>query len=87
MLIIPLTRHAASRMAQRGIRPADVQSVFENGTPVNDNVILMRRQDADDDPGLQPTVGIVVVVEDGKVITVYRVTQRHEKRCLKQIRG
>ncbi len=86
-MYILYTRHATSRMAQRGVRPDDVRAALENGTPVNDNMILMRRKDAGDNPALQPAVGIVIVIKDGKVITAYRIARQHEKRCLRRIRG
>jgi len=73
-------------MAQRGICPDDVRSVLENGTPVNDNAILMCRKDAAADPELRRVIGIVVVFKDGFVITVYRASPARIKTFLRNLR-
>lgn len=43
--IIKCTRHAETRMQQRGIAWGDILTVLAHGTPIDDMTVLLREQD------------------------------------------
>ena len=80
---LSLTRHAETRMRQRGIRDADVNLLFEVGERVSDDVLQLTRRRAVQDitklrrkiQQIERLCGTKLILEEGTLITVY-----HEHR-------
>jgi hypothetical protein len=80
------TQHIGKRMAQRGISRQLVDLVMEHGTPENDKVVLGKKElrerlEALDSERrlLMKAIdkgGLVVVADNGKLITTYRCESR-----------
>ena len=80
------TQHIGKRMAQRGISRSLVNLVMELGTPENDKVVLgkkglrARLEALDCERRLLMKAmdkgGVVVVADNGKLITTYRCESR-----------
>ena len=60
-----LTRHAITRMHQRGFRPSDVGLVLELGTPTHDGILLSRKDVEREVAALESEVSLVKTVQSG----------------------
>ncbi|MGQ0664754.1 MAG: hypothetical protein ACT4P2_14480 [Pseudomonadota bacterium] len=83
------TEHGWTRLAQRGLRPSDVDLILRFGTEVADGYLLRRRDVSEAVSGIKRTMqqlerlrGSFVVTGESSVITAYRPTRRKERRLL-----
>ncbi len=89
-----LTRHAVTRMSQRGERPEDLDLILSCGTQVAPDAWLMKRADADREiAALKRRIqqlerlkkkNLKVVVEGGIVITCYPSGPADQKRTFRR---
>lgn len=86
------TKHASTRMRQRGISERDLELVIRMGTPVDDESFMVLHRDAERAirdykraiAALERLRGCRVVLgEDNTVITVYRPSPRNQKRIVR----
>ena len=76
---LSLTRHAETRMRQRGLRDADVNLLLEVAECVSDDALLLTRQRAASEierrrreiQQLERLCGAKLIIEDGTLVTVY----------------
>lgn len=89
-----LSRHAAIRAQQRGIRESDIPVIVAAGTPVDDDSLLLLARDVDREirrrkqeiSALERLKGCRVVIANQTVVTVYRASAKTEKRLLRGAR-
>ena len=92
MLEQTLTRHAESRMNQRGFRPQDVKLVMETATQVDANGYLLTKADAQRAienlkkriQMIERLKGCKIILGGDKVVTIYHATNKNQKRSLRQ---
>ena len=86
------TRHAKTRMQQRGIRKADIPIILTYGTQIDDETYFMCNRDAAREietrkreiQALSRLVNRKVVIRDGRVITAYPSNPADQKRTLRR---
>ena len=86
------SRHARTRMQQRGIRKADIPIILEYGTQIDEETYLMRNRDAAREietrkreiQALSRLVNRKVVIRNGRVITAYPSNSADQKRTLRR---
>ena len=86
------TRHARTRMQQRGIRKADIPIILAYGTQIDDETYFMCNRDAAREietrkreiQTLSRLVNRKVVIRDGRVITAYPSNPSDQKRTLRR---
>ena len=86
------TRHARTRMQQRGISGQDVDLIVACGTMVRPGLYMLRDRDADKEiqehkrriQALERNRGRAAVVEDGTVVTCYRVSGQAGRRAVRR---
>lgn len=86
------TRHAETRMQQRGIRKADISIILACGTQVDDETWLMCNRDAAREIEIRKReiqmltrlANRKVVIRDGHVITAYPSSPADQKRTLRR---
>ncbi len=86
------SRHARTRMQQRGIRKADIPIIIEYGTQIDDETYFMRNRDAAREietrkreiQTLSRLVNRKVVIRNGRVITAYPSNLADQKRTLRR---
>lgn len=74
-----ISRHGNVRMAQRGIREADLEVILAHGTDIGRNRIMLRRRDAAEAvrtlkrqiANIERLTDKVLVVADGQFVTAY----------------
>ena len=89
------TRHAQRRMQQRGLKRNDVDLVLQCGTDYHAGRVVLRDRDVEREirnckrrmQKLERLRGSVVVIEDGHLITCYRMHGGKGRRCLREQRG
>ncbi|WP_067296428.1 MULTISPECIES: hypothetical protein [Sulfitobacter] len=94
MTELSLTRHAETRMRQRGYKDEDVDLVFRVGTRVADDAFLLTDKDAarairkrkQEIQQLERLRGSQVIVEGETLITLYHTTMRPRRRNRKSWR-
>ena len=94
MTELSLTRHAETRMRQRGYKDEDVDLVFRVGTRVADDAFLLTDKDAarairkrkQEIQQLERLRGSQVIVEGETLITLYHTTMRKRRRNRKSWR-
>ena len=92
MTDIIYSRHAETRMQQRGIRKADIRIILAYGTQIDDETYFMRNRDAAREietrkreiQTLSRLVNRKVVIRDGRVITAYPSNPTDQKRTLRR---
>ena len=92
MTAIAYTRHAETRMQQRGIRNGDVTLVLECGTQVDDETWLMRDRDVRREierrkreiQALGRLASKKVVMRGEQVVTAYPSRPDDQKRALRR---
>ena len=88
------TRHAQTRMDQRGIQRADVEIIVESGTVIRPGLHLLRDRDINREvreckrriQALERLRGCAAVVEDGTLITCYHVDGKAGRQALRRNR-
>ncbi len=86
------TRHAETRMQQRGIRAKDISLIIAMGTQVDDQTWIMRKRDVVRGIEiLKRGIGVLerlanhkVVMRDGQVVTAYPSRPVDQKRTLRR---
>lgn len=86
------SRHARTRMQQRGIRKSDIPIILTCGTQIDDETYFMRNRDAAREietrkreiQALSRLVNRKVVIRDGRVITAYPSNSADQKRTLRR---
>lgn len=86
------TRHAQTRMQQRGISGPDVDLIMACGTMVRPGLYMLRDRDADKEikehrcriQALERNRGRAAVVEDGTVVTCYHVSGAAGRRAVRR---
>ena len=86
------SRHAKTRMQQRGIRKSDIPIILACGTQIDDETYLMRNRDAAREiearkreiQTLSRLANRKVVIRDGRVITAYPSNSADQKRTLRR---
>ena len=86
------TRHAETRMQQRGIRKKDIRLILAFGTQVDDETWFMRNRDVAREIEtrkreirvLSRLVNRKVVIRGGSVITAYPSRPADQKRTLRR---
>ena len=92
MTDLSYTRHARTRMQQRGIRKAAIPIILEYGTQIDDETYFMCNRDAAREietrkreiQTLSRLVNRKVVIRDGRVITAYPSNPSDQKRTLRR---
>ena len=92
MTDIIYTRHAKTRMQQRGIRKTDIPIILACGTQVDDETYFMRNRDANREieirkreiQTLSRLANRKVVIRNGRVITAYPSNSADQKRTLRR---
>ncbi len=87
-----LTRHAQTRMRQRGLRDRDIRLVLECGTQAPHGRVMLRNQDVEREITeckrriqlVGRLRGAVVVCEDGCVVTCYHAVGRAGRQTLRE---
>jgi hypothetical protein len=86
-----LTRHAATRMAQRSVSLSDIELIGLIGTEVEGGYFVRDKDYQEMERvlknllhRLERVVGKRSVVESGQVITVYHPSKAHERRLLRR---
>ena len=89
-----LTRHASSRIRQRGYREQDVDVILDNGTPTQEGVLLTSRDVAERIADCRRRIatlerlrGSAVFLEEGHVVSVYRPSITKVRRMIRHGRG
>ena len=88
MLNHTLTTHAETRMRQRGLRNTDLYLIIDTATQVAPDAYLMTRADTAREitrrkkeiQKLEKLKDYKVIVEEGKIITLYRTEPARTKR-------
>ena len=88
---LTLTKHAQTRVRQRGIREADLPVIVAAGTPVDDDSLFLLAKDVDREirlrkreiDALERLKGCRVVMDGDTVVTVYRPSRSTEKRLMR----
>lgn len=86
-----LSRHAETRMRQRGVRPNDLEIVFRYGAEIGEDVYFLADRNVDrgiqnlkwEIQALERLRGQKVVVAGDTVVTCYRSRPRDQKRMLR----
>ena len=81
---LAITRHGASRMAQRGIRKRDLDLLMTYGSEISADRIMLRNRDAalaieehkKRIAAIERLKGKVIVVADGGLVTTYHQANR-----------
>ena len=92
MTHIAYTRHAETRMRQRGIRSGDVELVLVCGTQVDEETWMLRRRDVwreiesrkREIQTLGRLVNKKVVIRGERVVTTYPSASQDQKRTLRR---
>ena len=92
MTDIIYTRHAETRLQQRGIRKTDIPIILACGTQIDDETWLMCNRDAAREiearkreiQTLSRLANRKVVIRDGRVITAYPSNPSDQKRTLRR---
>ena len=92
MTDIIYTRHAKTRMQQRGIRKADIPIILAYGTQIDEETYFMRNRDAVREietrkreiQALSRLVNRKVVIRGRRVITAYPSNPADQKRTLRR---
>ena len=92
MTDLSYTRHAKTRMQQRGMRRADIPIILAYGTQIDDETYFIRNRDAVREietrkreiQALSRLVNRKVVIRDRRVITAYPSTPTDQKRTLRR---
>jgi hypothetical protein len=86
-----LTNHAEARVRQRGIRESDIPVIVAAGTPVDDDSVFLLARDVDREIqqrkreicALERLRGCRVVIDGQTVVTIYRPSNKTEKKLLR----
>lgn len=86
------SRHAKTRMQQRGIRKSDIPIILACGTQIDDETWLMCNRDATREiemrkreiQTLSRLANRKVVIRNGRVITAYPSNSADQKRSLRR---
>jgi len=91
---LTITKHAASRMSQRGLMPGDADLIVLIGTEVADGYVVREKDYQEAERSLKQLlhrfrrlVGKRLVVESGIIVTAYHLSKRQERRLLRIARG
>ena len=92
MIELVYTRHAETRMQQRGARSGDITLILACATQIDDETWLVRRQDAKREierrkreiQTLERLTSRKLVMRDGRVITTYPSRAADQKRTLRR---
>lgn len=92
---ISFSRHAQTRMRQRGQSEKDVRLIVQCGSDVRRGLRLLRGQDIDNEmkrikrriQDLERLKNCAVVMDDETVITCYHLHGETDRRSLKRNRG
>lgn len=88
---INYSSHALTRIRQRGIRERDMDLILRIGTPIDSDSVLVLDKDVDREirllkqriDAVERLRGIRAVVAENTVVTVYRASEKTEKRLLR----
>lgn len=86
-----LTRHAETRMRQRGLRDDDVGLLLKTASQVSPDAYLLTEQDMAREiarckheiQSLERLKGCKIVVEDGYIVTCYHAGRKSRKKTLR----
>ena len=86
------SQHAQVRMQQRGISGKDIDLIVNCGTMVRPGLYLLRNRDADKEiqehkrviQALERNRGRAAVVQEGVVVTCYRVSGSQGRRVVRR---
>jgi hypothetical protein len=86
----PLSRHAETRMSQRGLSIKDAELIALIGTEVADGFLVLAQDCQQIERELKGLIDRVrklkgkrLVVANGRIVTAYRTSQRNERRLLR----
>lgn len=77
------TQHAAMRLAQRGFRTGDVETIIAIGTPVEGGYLVREKDVVTSDQAPRRLAGARVVIKSGRVITAYHANKSKSRRLLR----
>lgn len=88
---LTLSKHAQTRVRQRGLRESDIPVIVAAGTPVDADSLFLSAKDVDREirrrkheiTALERLRGCRVVIAGETVVTVYRPSPRTEKRLMR----
>lgn len=91
MTALRFTRHAETRMRQRGLRDADIALVMEVASPAGPDAWLLTDADISEETArlrhriqsIERLRGCKVVVAGDAVITAYRSNAKNQRRSLR----
>ncbi len=94
MSSLTITKHAAARMAQRGIVPRDAELIVLIGTQLDDGYVVREKDYQETEHRLKQLlhsfrrlVGKRLVVKDGAIVTAYHPSKRRARRLLRHARN
>lgn len=90
-MLIDYSRHALTRIRQRGLLESDIPMIVAAATPIDEDSVLLLSQDADREirrlkqeiAAIERLKGCRVVIAGDTVVTVYRPSRKTEKRLLR----
>jgi hypothetical protein len=87
-----VTRHAAIRMAQRGIHPDELELIAIIGTEVQDGYLVRDKDYQRIERMLKQLLqrirrlkGKRIVIEQGKIITAYHASRRTKRHLMRSL--
>jgi hypothetical protein len=90
MSALAVTKHAATRMSQRGIVPNDAELIVLIGTQIDDGYLVRERDYREAEQSLKQLlqnfrrlVGKRLVVKNGQIVTAYRASKQKERYLLR----
>lgn len=91
MLEHNLTRHAETRMRQRGFQSKDVELILDAATQMKSNVFLLTKADAQREiqrrrreiQAIERLAGSTMVIAGDQVVTMYHTNRKKEKRFMR----
>jgi hypothetical protein len=88
-----LSKHAAVRMAQRGIMPKDSELIVLIGTQVDDGYLVRDKDYQEVEHALKRflkrvrrIVGKRLIISNGCIVTAYHSSKKQQRRLLRQAR-
>ena len=92
MTALGYTRHAETRMQQRGIRKNDIALILACATQIDDETWILRNRDVSrqiesrkqEIRALERLANRKIVVREGRVITAYSSRRPDQKRTLRR---
>jgi len=90
---LPITRHASTRLTQRGMRLDDAELIALIGTEVEDGYLVRAKDYQEIESALKKllerfrrVIGKRLVIANGQIVTAYHASRGRERRLLRNAR-